>query len=67
MYIGVCDWSETRWMQKVIPSLYAFAMEQDFIDVKKMCWWVTLELFLFMVNLKSKFPSTNGQTTPNNF
>jgi len=45
MYIGVCDWGEKRCMQKVTPSLYAFAMEQNFIDVKKMCWWVTLELF----------------------
>jgi hypothetical protein len=45
MYIGMCDWGETICMQEVTLSLYVFAMEWDFIDVKKIYWWVTLELF----------------------
>ncbi len=38
--IGVCDWGEVGCLQKVTPSLYDFAKEQDATNIKKMHWWV---------------------------
>jgi len=29
VYIGVCNWGEAECLDKVIPSLYGFAKEQD--------------------------------------
>ncbi len=31
VYIGMCDWGETKGLQKMMPSLYGFAKEQDAI------------------------------------
>ncbi len=37
MYIGMCDWGETRCLQEAIPLLYGFPKElQDAINMRKM-------------------------------
>jgi len=41
----MCDRGEVGCLQKVTPSLYGFAKEQDATNVKKVCWWVALKLF----------------------
>jgi hypothetical protein len=45
VYIGVCNWGKVRGLQKVTPSLYGFAKEQDAINAKKLRWWVAPKLF----------------------
>jgi len=45
VYIGVCNWGEAECLDKVIPSLYGFAKEQDATNTKKIHWWVALNLF----------------------
>jgi hypothetical protein len=52
VYIGVCDWGEVGQLQEVTSSLYEFSKEHDAINTRKLCWWVALELFLFIVNLE---------------
>jgi hypothetical protein len=42
VYIGVCDWGETKHLQKVTPSSYGFTKEQDATNPKEMRWWVVL-------------------------
>jgi hypothetical protein len=39
-------------MQEVIPYLYAFAKEQDVINMKETNWWVALKLFFVHGRLK---------------
>jgi hypothetical protein len=34
VYISVCDWGEIKRLQKVTPSLYGFAKEQDVTNTK---------------------------------
>ncbi len=38
MYIGVCNWGQTKRLQEVTPSLYGFAKEQDASNTRKMHW-----------------------------
>ncbi len=45
MYISKCDWGGVECLQKVMPSLYGFAKEQDATNAEKIRWWVALELF----------------------
>jgi hypothetical protein len=40
VYIGMCDWKEVMHMQKVTPSFYVFAREQNLINVRNVHWWV---------------------------
>ncbi len=35
VYISVCNWGEVEHLQKVMPSLYGFAKEQDATNTKK--------------------------------
>jgi len=35
VYIGVCNWGETKHLQEVMPSLYGFTKEQDATNAKK--------------------------------
>jgi RIO-like serine/threonine protein kinase len=37
VYIGLCDWGETRRMQKVTLCLYVFAKDQNIINKRKVC------------------------------
>jgi serine/threonine protein kinase len=50
MYIGVCNWGETRHLWKVTPSFYGFTKEQDATNTKTMHWRVAPKLFLFTTN-----------------
>jgi len=55
-------------MQKVTPSFYVFAREQNLINVRNVRWWVAPKLFFVHGELGTpKFPSTNSQTKSNNF
>ncbi len=45
VYIGVCNWGETRHLQEVTPSLYGSTKEQDATNAKKLHWWVAPKLF----------------------
>jgi hypothetical protein len=45
MYIGMCDWGEMGCLQEATPLLYGFPKEQDAINMRKMHWWVALQLF----------------------
>ncbi len=52
VYIGMCDWGEAGGLQKVTPSLYGFAKEQDAINTKK-CRWVAPKLFFIYNKLRT--------------
>jgi hypothetical protein len=53
MYIGVCDWGETRRLQVMTPSLYGFAEEWDATNTHKMHWWVAPKLFFVYNKLRT--------------
>ncbi len=52
VYIVVCDCYESKHMQEVTPSLYAFVKEQDAINERKTFWWVAFIYFIYMVSLE---------------
>jgi hypothetical protein len=63
MYIGVCDWGETRHLRKVTPSFYGFAKEQNATNTKTMHWWVAPELFFVYNELRT---TNSFDNWPNN-
>jgi hypothetical protein len=64
MYIGVCDWGETRRLQEVTPSLYGFPKEWNATNTKKNALVDCPKIVFCLQQVRNyKFPSTIGQAT----